>query len=152
MINFSYFISQQVEGKTPIREAGFDKELICALARYTADLHQKGLMHKDYTPGNILYSVENGKYDFWLVDINRFRCEEKPIPLWLVVQNLMQPFHEDEPLKFFVLEYAKVRGLSPKIYLPVWLIRHTRNFYDKTKRTLKKLPGVSLFLGKPLKK
>lgn len=152
MISFSYFISQQVLGKKPIREAGFDKDLIRALARYTADLHQKGLMHKDYTPGNILYSVENGKYDFWLVDINRFRVQEKPIALWLVVQNLMQPFHEDEPLKFFVLEYAKVRGLSPKIYLPVWLIRHTRNCYDKTKRALKKLPGANLLLGKPLKK
>ena len=152
LISFSYFISEQVLGKRPIRDAGFDKDLIRALAAYTAKLHQSGLMHKDFTPGNILYSVENGKYDFWLVDINRFRCAQKPISLWLVLQNLMQPFHEDEPLKFFVLEYARVRGLSPRIYGPVWLIRHTRNLYDKTKRALKKIPGANLLLGKPLKK
>ena len=152
LIDFSYFISEQVEGKKPIREAGFDKDLIRALARYTAQLHATGLMHKDYTPGNILYSVQDGKYDFWLVDINRFRCSQKPIPLWLVLQNLMQPFHDDEPLEFFVLEYAKVCGLSPKIYGPVRFIRHTRNWYDKTKRALKKIPGANLLLGKPLKK
>jgi hypothetical protein len=152
LLNVSYFVSEQVPNKKPIREAGFDKNLITALAHYTAKMHESGLMHKDFTPGNVLYSEENGKYEFCLVDINRFRCEKKPIALWLVVQNLMQPFYEDACIKFFVEEYAKVRGLSPKIYFPVWLMRRWRNFYDRTKRTLKKFPGVSLFLGKSLSK
>lgn len=152
LINFSYFISEQIEGVQPIREAGFDKDLIRALARYTADLHQKGLMHKDYTPGNILYSVKDGKYDFWMVDINRFRVQNKPIALWLVIQNLRQPFYEEEAIRFFVQEYAKLRGLSPKICGPVILIYRLRNFYDDAKAALKKIPGANLLLGKPLKK
>lgn len=152
LINFSYFISEQIPGKKPIRDSGPDPDLIRALAAYTAALHQKGMMHKDYTPGNILYSVENGKYDFWMVDINRFRLQNKPIALWLVIQNLRQPFYEEKDIKSFVLEYAKLRGLSPKIYWPVLLINRLRNAYDDTKAALKKIPGANLLLGKSLKK
>ena len=152
LLNFSYFISEQIPGKKPIRDSGPDPDLIRALAAYTAALHQKGMMHKDYTPGNILYSVENGKYDFWMVDINRFRLQQKPIALWLVIQNLRQPFYKQEDIKNFVLEYAKLRGLSPKIYRLVLVLNRIRNAYDDTKAALKKIPGANLLLGKSLKK
>lgn len=152
LINFSYFISEQVQNVTPIREHKADcQPLIEALAKYTARLHQAGLMHKDYTPGNILYTEQNGKFNFMLVDINRFHIQDKPIGLWRSVSNLMQPFENDERLKEFVAEYAKHRKLNKDLCIRyVLFLRHTRNAYNSTKRALKKLPGAYLFLNKPL--
>ncbi|MBR4592140.1 MAG: hypothetical protein IKO35_02920 [Elusimicrobiaceae bacterium] len=152
LINFSYFISEQIENMRPIREGGSDPALIQALAQYTAALHAHGLFHRDFTPGNILYRVENGEYQFSLVDINRFRFFDGPAPRRFVLRNLMQPFHDDNLLKCFVQAYQKhVPGLGD-MEQAVLRRRHWRNFYDNTKRQLKKIPGVSLFLGKNLKK
>ena len=151
LINYSYFVSEQVENMRPIREAGHDPALIKALAKYTAQLHQKGMWHKDYTPGNILYKVENGQYHFLLVDINRFRFFDKPLSKNLIIRNLMQPFHEDELLKEFVREYTQLTHWQGDLEKQVLRKRHLRNWYDETKKLLKKIPGVKFFLGKNLK-
>lgn len=153
LINYSYFISEQVQDFTPIRRAENIPELIKALAEYTSRLHQAGLMHRDYTPGNILYRKANGSYTFMLVDINRFHIQKKPICLWFSVSNLMHPFEDDKVLESFVTEYAKRRNLN--IRCCIWYVlflRHTRNCYDAFKRTLKHLPFAYLFLNKPLGK
>lgn len=152
LINFSYFVSEQVENMRPIRDGGTAPALIQAVAKYTADMHAKGLFHRDFTPGNILYREENGNYYFSLVDINRFRFFDGPVPRHLVLRNLMQPFYQEAALKELVREYCQYAGLAENIETAVLRRRHFRNFYDSTKRKLKKIPGVSLFLGKNLKK
>jgi len=153
LINYSYFISEQVTDFKPIGHHCHNKELIKALACYTADLHQKGLLHKDYTPGNILYRVQNGVYSFMLVDINRFRFRNKPVSTFDSVCNLMKPFDDDETLKFFVSEYTKCRCLNNTVctaHVLFW--RHLRNAYDKIKHALKRLPGANWLLQKPIQK
>ena len=152
LINFSYFISEQVENMRPIRQAQSDAALIRALAKYTADMHAKGLWHKDFTPGNILYRAENGQYHFLLVDINRFRFFNGPVPPRIVRQNLIQPFYEDTHLRAFVEEYARFARWQGDLVRDVLRRKHLRNAYDKFKRGLKKLPGAYIFLNKPLKK
>lgn len=52
------------------------KDLIIAFAQYTANLHQAGIMHRDYSPGNILFDQIDGEYHFMLVDINRMTFGE----------------------------------------------------------------------------
>ena len=154
LINYSYFISEQLQGfqTLRLREADWDG-LIKALARYTVQLHQAGLRHKDYTPGNILYTEKDGQFHFALVDINRFRIYQKPVGLWAALTNLMQPFENDEHLKLFVSEYAKLRQINRSFCTAyVLFLRHMRNAYNKTKRALKKIPGANLLLGKPLGK
>lgn len=43
-----------------------------SLARFTLTLHQKGVYHKDFSQGNILYRRDkDGGFEFVLVDINR---------------------------------------------------------------------------------
>ncbi len=48
-------------------------DLIEAFARYTARLHEAGILHVDYSPGNILFQQTPQGYQFSLVDINRMR-------------------------------------------------------------------------------
>jgi len=151
LLYHSYFISEQVEGVKPIGHQCTDKKLIAALAEYTAQLHKKGLMHKDFTPGNILYKQENGKYTFTLVDINRFHCQNTPIGFSGTCKNLMQPLYNDELIKFFVFEYAKYRKINTGIVWPyVYFLRHWRNWYNRMKKALKNLPGANVLINKPI--
>lgn len=153
LIDFSYFVSEQVSGAAPIRHYNADTQpLIDALAEYTTRLHQAGLLHKDYTAGNILYTEQDGKFNFMLVDINRFHIQDKPVSLWRCVNNLMQPFENNDKLKLFVAAYADRRHLNKRFCIRyVLFLRYMRNAYNRTKRALKKIPLAHLFLNKPLK-
>lgn len=152
LINYSYFVSEQVLDMKPIGHWCRNKALISALAEYTAQLHLHGLMHKDYTPGNILYAEKDGKYSFMLVDINRFICQDKPIHILEACKNLMQPFSEDDMLEYFVAEYARFRQIHKDICTHhVLHLRHMRNRYDTFKAWLKKIPGARYLIGKPIK-
>lgn len=62
--NFYEFRDGNIRGK---------EDLIRAFARFTAQVHQAGVLHLDYSPGNILFDQVNGKWSFELVDINRLR-------------------------------------------------------------------------------
>lgn len=51
--------------------------LFKSLACYTAKLHEAGILHIDYSPGNILFGKNpDGSYRFSLIDINRLCFKE----------------------------------------------------------------------------
>ena len=51
-----------------------NEDRLLAFARYTAALHQAGILHLDYSPGNILiHHNEIDGYSFSLVDVNRMQ-------------------------------------------------------------------------------
>ena len=71
----SYFVSIQVDAKNvrnwlenPERET-----LLPALAKEILRLHEAGVYHKDFSPGNILYTNDGGEYKFYLIDLNRMQ-------------------------------------------------------------------------------
>ena len=150
LITYSYFFSEQLEDVSPVGHLCTDKNLITAVAQFTANLHTHGLLHIDYTPNNILYRMIDSKPRFYLVDINRFGFRKTPWPVKKVLNNLMKPFWNDEVLTFFVEQYAKTRQVSPDIVKQVLRLRHLRNRYDDFKDGLKKIPGAYLFLNQPL--
>lgn len=76
LIAHSYFISKQSPYRRNFYEFGnadvnYCRDVIISFARYTANLHQAGILHRDYSPGNILFDYIDGEYHFTLVDINR---------------------------------------------------------------------------------
>ena len=40
---------------------------------YTAVMHEREVLHLDYSPGNILWDKDDEGYHFTVVDINRMR-------------------------------------------------------------------------------
>lgn len=77
LLSRSYYICRMFEGQN-IRhwetEVADYKEMIRAFAGFTLDLHRKGVLHKDYSPGNILFRKDDdGNYRFALIDINRMK-------------------------------------------------------------------------------
>lgn len=72
----SYYFSEQIEAQT-LRdwEQKPDCEpLLRALAKEIVKLHRAGVWHKDFSPGNILYTGnENEGYTFYYIDLNRMQ-------------------------------------------------------------------------------
>lgn len=77
----SYFVSLHtpLDGNVRLfayKETKFNqyRNLAYDLGKFTGCLHSKGVLHIDYTPGNILYKKNaDGSYDFSIIDINRMR-------------------------------------------------------------------------------
>ena len=50
-------------------------ELVVALGRWVAEVHGKGVLIKDLSPGNILFRSDGSSYSFCLVDVNRMQFD-----------------------------------------------------------------------------
>ena len=78
MLGLSYFISVQSPLGHTFYEfgealAGTYEDIAQALGRFTAMMHDREVLHLDYSPGNILWDKDNNGYHFAIVDINRMR-------------------------------------------------------------------------------
>lgn len=141
----SYFISECFEYdftiRTPLLEPLEDREAIfTAFAAYTYELHQKGVWHLDYSPGNILIKRTESGYQFSIVDINRM--EFRDICPLDGCENFNKLWASDEELEIMGREYARLSGLDETLTIAE-MKRHndenkrTKNFKKRLKRVLK---------------
>ncbi len=117
LLHWSYYISLQSSFRQEMRDYYFgpltgNEPLIKAFAQYTADLHENGICHNDYSPGNVLIGRNQEQYRFSLVDINRMKF--KPMNLKEGCRNLKRMFENQELYVFLAREYARKRGFSPE--------------------------------------
>lgn len=115
LINYSYFISTQICDVSEIRKyydtkVKGDEDFLKAFAKFTAELHRAGILHEDYSPGNILISQSGGNYKFTLVDINRMKF--KKVDIKEGCKNFSRLFGGDEAYEFISKEYAISRGFD----------------------------------------
>lgn len=141
----SYFISELFEYdftiRTPLLEPIVDKkQILSAFATYTYELHQKGVWHLDYSPGNILIKRTDAGYEFSIVDINRM--EFRSISALEGCENFNKLWASDEELEIIGAQYARLSGANPAIIISE-MQRHntankqTKNFKKRLKRWLK---------------
>lgn len=135
ILAYSWFVSLHCPYEHTLKEAGDAKEgtyesLARHFGRFTARLHEKNVMHLDYSPGNILFRVtEEGKHLFSLVDINRMRFG-KPVSMREGVANMRRLWG---PKRFFILmveEYARARGEEPAKWVD-YALEVRANFWKK---------------------
>lgn len=115
LINHSYFISMQSPYQRNFYEFGNTdveccKDVVIAFAHYTAELHQAGIMHRDYSPGNILFDKIDGKYHFMLVDINRMTFGK--ISVEMGCANFARLWGQKAFFKLLAEEYARARHVD----------------------------------------
>lgn len=133
LIDKSYYISihEQVEGtmkevyKRPKHEC---KELIQAFIAFTAEVHKKGILHKDYSPGNILFKNTEDSYHFYLVDLNRMSF--KNISILDSCKSFSRLYADDNTLNFISEEYSKKRKYNKRICQKLIHI-YNRRFWRK---------------------
>ena len=152
LIRHSYLLSDQIENTKQVRFCQ-GPDFMRAFAVYTAKLHEKGLFSRDYTSGNILCRKENGKFHFFLIDVNRFYFKNKPLTLDQAPYNLYTTMTSERDLCFFIRCYSEYRGMDEKyLKYKTFLCRRVRAKYSALKKLLRKIPGASKLTLKPIKK
>jgi len=94
------------------REHGIEgyESVIRQLALFTADMHEKQVLHRDYSPGNILFDVDaNGTVHFDLVDINRMTFD-RPITPRIAAKNFCRLWGKEDFFTLLATTYAEARG------------------------------------------
>jgi len=111
LIYDSYFLCEKYEYdftiREPLREEDFPNKTIIfqQFALFTYALHNKGVEHLDFSPGNILIKEMSPKvYEFKIIDVNRmtfqvFTKAER-------IQNFAKLWADDEDLITIVKAYA----------------------------------------------
>ena len=112
LFNESYFVSENFKYDFTIREPLLDdnfenkKEIFKAFARFTYDLHENGILHLDYSPGNILIKEEDKSYILKIVDINRM--EFRTLNIDERLKNFAKLWAKDHDLKIIIKEYCRL--------------------------------------------
>jgi len=111
----SYYLSKHYPYDFTMRHVIVEKpkdqaEILIAFTKFTYNLHQKGVWHVDYSPGNILISRKDNGYDFSLVDINRM--EFKTISNYDGLENFNKLWANEEELSYIATEYSKLANLD----------------------------------------
>lgn len=110
LLSDSYFTSEKFEYdftiREPLLEDNFEnrEEVFKAFARFTFDLHENEILHKDYSPGNILIKKVKDGFLLKVVDINRM--EFRPLSLDERLLNFNKLWAKDEYLEIMIKEYA----------------------------------------------
>lgn len=116
LIQESYLVTLQVPYTRNFYEfryhdvAGYE-DIIRAFARFTANMHIHGVVHKDYSPGNILFDKkEDGDISICIVDINRMDFGNKPVGMETACKNLCRLWGRRDFIHALSEEYAAARG------------------------------------------
>lgn len=116
LLKESFFISEKFDYDFTAKALFFDenienkKAILKKFAAFTYTLHEAGIYHLDYSPGNILIKKEGEKYIFKIVDINRMQFFKPNLNFRM--KNFSKLWAKDEDLKIIAKEYAKVSNLS----------------------------------------
>lgn len=110
----SFFISEKLDYlftiREPLRDLNFQdrEEIIKKFVAFTYDLHQKEVLHKDYSAGNILVYKEDNQYKYSVVDINRMQF--KPMSIEEGLDNFAKLWLDEDSLEIIAKEYAMLSG------------------------------------------
>ncbi len=143
----SYYVSEFVEYNFTIREPLRNKtlkereEIIKEFVKFTYNLHQKGVFHKDFSAGNTLVLKKENNYDFSIVDINRL--ELKTITLDLAMKNFDKLWLDEDTLIFIAKEYAQLSGYNEKECIDkiIFYDKKLKDFVQKRRKIKKRILG-----------
>ena len=133
----SYFISEYVSYPRLMREFTGDdfqgrENILKAFAAFTARLHEQGILHLDFSPGNILFEEKGNNVSFSLVDLNRMRFGT------LNAQQCLMNFNRISPspviVEYIVREYARLRKWDEDASVEAALREHKEFWYKLEKK------------------
>jgi glycosyltransferase involved in cell wall biosynthesis len=116
LFSTSYYISFQSECDADFRDlinnSNFANRnhILKAIARFTAQLHEKGIWHRDYSAGNILFRQKGGEIQIEILDLNRMDFGK--IDLERGCRNFERLNIDEDSLQLMATEYAAARGFD----------------------------------------
>jgi len=144
LLKDSYFISEEFAYDFTIREPLLDtnfpdrEAIFQAFARFTLKLHNDGIFHNDYSPGNILIKKDKSGYIFKIVDINRMKFLK--LNQTMRAKNFSKLWASDEILNVMAQEYRKHYNCSENFSQDVLYYSNKNKRVKNFKKRLKGKP------------
>lgn len=114
LIRQTFFVSARTEWEDISRQLTqtpqFDKDLATAYALFVTELHEKGVLHHDLNPTNVLFHHNQQGYQFALIDINRMEFFPQPLTKQACMENLTRFWWLTDVYRFILDRYAQQRG------------------------------------------
>jgi len=133
IISSSYYVSENIIYEFDIRYVLENKylknrnQILKEFIKFSFELHNKGINHLDYSPGNIIIKVINDnhilKYKFYILDLNRVRFEVMDIEKR--IGNLSKLTNNKLNNYIIINEYSKLIKKDRK---------YIKKIYDKYKK------------------
>ncbi len=117
ILGFCYLVTMQCNYGHTMYEIGNKnfgnyQTIAKALAHFAANIHNRQVLHKDFTPGNVLWKYDEEGYHFMIVDINRMHFGNVSVKTGLY--NLRKFWGPKEFIRTLATEYALVRNANPE--------------------------------------
>lgn len=132
----SFYVSEQLSYDLTYRELTTDLNypdydtILREFTRFTFDLHEKGINFLDHSPGNTLIKKNDttGKYDFYLVDLNRMKFHTMSFEDRM--KNFSKLTSRKDMVEVMSNEYAKlVNENEEEVFNEMWSL--TESFQKK---------------------
>lgn len=144
LLHDTYFVSEKYAYDFTIREVllqnNFEDRdnIFKQFAAFTYALHCKGVVHLDYSPGNILIKkMSDENYEFKIIDVNRMKF--KVLTSEERLENFSKLWAKDEDLTSIIRAYAQLADIDEAKAIPLAL-KASQNHKDK-KNFKKRLKG-----------
>lgn len=117
ILHDSYYISRVSLCTHVLKEVIKNKEfpqrmrIFADFGRFTAALHEQGILHADYSMGNVLFEPSETDTCFQLVDLNRMRFKQR-INCRKGCRNFERIDTDHEALSVMARAYAQARGYN----------------------------------------
>lgn len=135
LLDKSYYICEKVDYDFTFHDViqgkveGCDK-LLEEFADFTFDMHQKGFLHLDYTPGNIVITKLKDHFGFSLVDLNRMMIGSVS---WQVgAECFGKIYFKKSDMQIVVDHYASLQGVASADVMKFVEAKHQR--YERFKK------------------
>lgn len=142
-VTSSYYVSEQLEDVFTLGDALYNhdfadrEKIINGYTQVIFNLHENGIIFIDNASGNFLIKKIDGKYRFFLVDLNRMSFYDE-INISKRLQNFERLTNDLEIIKLISAEYAKLSGqTSDFCYNKIVDFARKKAFKLKVKRILK---------------
>ena len=140
----SFYISEFFDFDFEIRAVFIDDkfenrvEILEKFVEFTYDLHNKGVYHIDYSPGNILIKKIDGEYQFYIIDVNRMKFLEFDLDLRMKSISKLTSNNIDN--EFIAKYYSQIANLNSSELLEKYnFYLDEQQKYLANKKKLKKL-------------
>jgi serine/threonine protein kinase len=144
LLGSSYYVCELFNYDFEIRDVLKDSsfldrdKILREFVKFSYDLHQKGVYHIDYSPGNVLIKRENDNYIFSLIDLNRMKFIDFSDELRF--KNLSRFSASDEDTRFIAKEYAILSNIDENFAQDRLLFYHNKHQnYLLNKKRLKSI-------------
>lgn len=142
----SFYISEFFNYDFEIRAVFKDKlfkdrdNILKEFIEFSYELHNKGVYHIDYSPGNILIKKVDDKYLFYIIDVNRMQFLDFDIDLRMKSMSKLTADKDDN--NFIASYYSKISNLDHKSIFDKYSFHLDKEKkYLENKKKLKKLKG-----------